>query len=56
VTLAHALAIAIATRYSNVRVPTRDDVDFTSWRLRFKQTKNGEPHDVPWSGRHTPSA
>jgi integrase len=44
------LALATGARYSNLRMLTWDDVDFTSWRLRFRQTKNGEPRYVPVVG------
>jgi integrase len=45
-----ALALATGARYSNLRMLTWDDVDFDSWRLRFKTTKNGEPRYVPIVG------
>ena len=45
-----ALALATGARYSNLRMLTWEDVDFESWRLRFKTTKNGEPRYVPVVG------
>jgi integrase len=44
------LALATGARYSNLRMLTWEDVDFDSWRLRFKTTKNGEPRYVPVVG------
>jgi integrase len=45
-----ALALATGARYSNLRMLTWDDVDFTTWRLRFQHTKNGEPRYIPVVG------
>lgn len=44
------LALATGARYSNIRELKWDDVDMVEWRLRFRETKNGEPRYVPVVG------
>jgi integrase len=44
------LALATGARASNLRNLTWGDVDLEQWRLRFLQTKNGQPRYVPVVG------
>ena len=44
------LALATGARYSNIRNLTWADVDLDRWRLRFLETKNGQPRYVPIVG------
>jgi integrase len=44
------LALATGARYSNIRNLRWDDVDQHAWRLRFTETKNGQPRHVPVVG------
>lgn len=44
------LALATGARYSNLRNLTWSDVDRDHWRLRFLETKNGQPRYVPLIG------
>lgn len=44
------LALATGARYSNIANLTWADVDLTTWRLRFVETKNGQPRYVPVAG------
>lgn len=44
------LALATGARYSNIRNLTWADVDRDRWRLRFVETKNGQPRYVPVIG------
>lgn len=44
------LALATGARYSNLRNLTWADVDLKQWRLRFTETKNGQPRYVPVVG------
>lgn len=44
------LALATGARYSNIRNLTWADVDRDHWRLRFVETKNGQPRYVPVIG------
>ncbi|WP_244858542.1 MULTISPECIES: tyrosine-type recombinase/integrase [Lysobacteraceae] len=44
------LALATGARYSNIRGLKWSDVDRDQWRLRFAETKNGQPRYVPVVG------
>lgn len=44
------LALATGARYSNLRFLKWSDVDLQNWRLRFTETKNGQPRYVPVVG------
>jgi integrase len=44
------LALATGARYSNIRNLMWADVDRAAWRLRFVETKNGQPRYVPVIG------
>lgn len=44
------LALATGARYSNIRNLTWADVDRVAWRLRFVETKNGQPRFIPLIG------
>lgn len=44
------LALATGARYSNIRNLKWADVDRLHWRLRFVETKNGQPRYVPLIG------
>lgn len=44
------LALATGARASNIRNLTWADVDLVQWRLRFINTKNGQPRYVPVVG------
>lgn len=44
------LTLATGARYSNIRYLKWDDVDMANWRLRFADTKNGEPRYIPVVG------
>jgi integrase len=48
--LAVTLALATGARYSNLRFLKWEDVDRKAWRLRFVETKNGQPRYVPVIG------
>lgn len=48
--LAVTLALATGARYSNIRNLQWDDVDLANWRLRLRETKNGEPRYLPVVG------
>lgn len=41
------LTLVTGARYSNIRYLKWDDVDMANWRLRFADTKNGEPRYIP---------
>lgn len=44
------LALATGLRQSNIRLLKWEDVDFDNWTLAIRETKNGQPRNVPVVG------